>query len=154
MKLTKYIFCTVLVIGMLGITLPCYAETSGDKASMEEVKRETQDLLQALSAYTVEQRDELLRKTKAALDKLDKRIEALEKRVDEGWDKMDTAAREKARASLTELRRQRAQAAEKYGALKNSSGEAWEHVKKGFSEAYKTLNDAWEKSEKEYGPDK
>lgn len=81
---------------------------------------------------------------------LDKRIEELEARVDESWGKMDKAAREKARANLKALRKQRTQVAEWYGSLKSSTGDAWEHMKKGFSDAYKALNDAWEKSEKEF----
>lgn len=155
MKRNTNILCTAfLLIGLLALTPPCYAETSSDKTSIEEVKRETRDLLQTLSAYTVEQRDELIHKTKAALDNLDKRIDALEKQVDARWDKMDKAARDNSRASLRELRNQRTQVAEKYGTLKNSTREAWEHMKKGFSDAYKNLSDAWEKSEKEFGSDK
>ncbi len=154
MKFRMNIFGAVMLIGMLGIPSLCSAETASDKTSMEEVKKETQDLLRTLGAYSVEQRDELILKTKAALDNLDKRIEALEKRADKGWDKMDKAAREKARASLKELRSQRTQVAERYDTLKNSTGDAWEHVKKRFSEAYKNLNDAWEKSEKEVGSNK
>jgi len=88
---------------------------------------------------------------KAALDNFDKRIDALETRIDSDWDKMDRAAREKIRASLSALRKQRAQAAEWYGNLKSSSADAWGHMKKGFSDAYRALSDAWEKSEKEFG---
>jgi len=142
------------LIGMLGITPLCYAETSNEKTSIEEIKQETQDLLQALKAYTVDQRDEAIHETKAALNNLDKRIDALETRVDERWDKMDKAAREKARASLKELRKQRTQVAEWYSSLKSSTVDAWEHMKKGFSDAYRALHDAWEKSEKEFGSDK
>lgn len=154
MKFEKKILCAFMLIGMLGITPLCYAETSSDKTSIEEVKQETQDLLQTLNAYTVDQKDEAIHKTKAALDNLDKRVDALEARVDESWDKMDKAAREKARAGLKALRKQRTQVAEWYGRLKSSTGDAWEHMKKGFSDAYKALNDAWEKSEKEFGSNK
>jgi len=56
-------------------------------------------LFQALKAYTADQRDEAIQKTKAALDNVDKRIDALGTHIDNKWDKMDKAAREKARAS-------------------------------------------------------
>ncbi|MCJ7764582.1 MAG: hypothetical protein MUP09_01405 [Thiovulaceae bacterium] len=154
MKCTKNSLGALMLIGMLGITPLCYGGTSSDKTTVEEVKKETQDLLKTLSAYTVDQKDEAIDKTKAALDSLDKRIDALEKDVDKSWDKMDKATREKARASLKELRKQRTQAAEQYGSLKNSTGDAWEHVKKGFSDSYQDLTNAWEKSEKEFGADK
>jgi hypothetical protein len=35
--------------------------------------------------------------------------------------------------------------------LKKSSADAWRHINKGFSEAYKELYDAWEMTEKEVG---
>ena len=149
MKYKTKIFCALMLISMLGITPLCYAETS-----IEKVKQETQALLETLSAYTIDQRDEAVRRAKESLDILDKRIDALEASVDESWDKMDTAAREKARASLKALHKQQTRVAEWYGSLKSSSGDAWVHMKKGFSDTYKDLNDAWAKSIKEFGFDK
>ena len=131
-----------------------YADSANDKTSIEDVKKEARDFTQALKAYTADQRDEAIKKAKAALDDLDKRIDALELRIDNSWDKMDKAARENARASLTALRKRRSQVAKWYGSLKSSSTEAWGHMKKGFSDAYDSLYDAWEKSEKEFGSDK
>jgi chromosome segregation ATPase len=147
----KFTSCALVLIGILGITPVCHAGKSTDTTSIEAVKQETRDLLQTLDAYTADRKDEAIRKTKTALDNLDKRIEALEARVDESWDKMDKAAREKARESLKALREQRNRVAEWYGSLKSSTIDSWEHIKKGFSNAYKTLDDAWEKSEKEFG---
>lgn len=154
MSFKKKTFYVFMLIGMLGITPICYAETSTDKTSIEEVKKETQDLLQTLNAYTVEQREEAIRKTKTALDNLDKRIDSLQARIDRSWDQMDKAARDKARSNLRALRKERTQVAEWYGSLKSSTGDAWEHMKKGFSKAYKSLNDAWEKAVKEFHSNK
>jgi len=157
MEFKKLTVCAFMVIGLLGITPLCHAGTSGDKTSTAEDRRETPDFLhylEMLNAYTVEQRDEAIHKTKAALDDQDKRIDALEAGVDENWDKMDLAAREKVRASLRALHKQRIEVAEWYGSLKSSTDDAWEHMKKGFSDAYRDLNDAWEKSEKEFGSGK
>lgn len=88
-----------------------------------------------------------------ALEKLDGRIDTLETRIDDNWDKMDKAAREKARASLKALRNQRIQLAEWYGGLKQGSASAWEHMKTGFADAYQALNDAWGKAKIEFGAD-
>lgn len=150
MSFKKKKFYVFMLIGMLGITPICYAETSTDKTSIEEVKKETQDLLQTLNAYTVEQREEAIRKTKKALDNLDKCIDLLQARIDRNWNQMDKAARDKARSNLKALRKERTQVAEWYGSLKSSTSDAWEHMKKGFSKAYKSLNDALEKSVKEF----
>jgi len=144
----------VVLVALLGTPSLCYAETTADKTSAAEVKQEARELLQALKSYTVEQREEALRNTSAALANLDRQIEALERRIDKDWDNLDQVAREKARASLKELHRQRTQVAERYGSLKSSSDEAWGHVKKGFSEAFSVLQEAWQKSEEEFGPNK
>ena len=156
MKLIKtdcWVF-TLMLIAALGIAPLCYGETSSDKTSIEEVRQETQDLIQTLKAYSADQRDEAIKKSKSALDNLDKRIDALEARIDNNWDNMNKAAREKARANLKALRKQRIKVAEWYGGLKSSSVDAWEHMKKGFSDAYEAFSDAWEKAEKEFGSGK
>ncbi len=146
--------CLLLTLAALTISPPCLAEMSGGTTTAADVKQETADLLKALKSYTIEQRDEAVRKTAAALAKLDQRIDVLETRIDKNWDKMDQAARENARASLKELRRQRTIVAEWYGSLKSSSAGAWEHMKEGFSDAYKSLQEAWIKSQKEFSADK
>ena len=154
MKYIKMNYSMFMLIAMLVITPLCYAESSEEKTSIEEVKQETQDLIQALGAYTADQRDEVIQRARTALNNLDKRIDALEKRIDDNWDQMNKAAREKARANLKSLHKQRVKVAEWYGSLKTGSAAAWEHMKKGFSDAYKALGDAWEKSAKEFGTNK
>jgi septal ring factor EnvC (AmiA/AmiB activator) len=129
------------------------AQSGDDKATIEDVKQETRDLITALKSYTAEQRDEAIRQADQALKKLDSRIDALESRIDKNWDQMDKAAREKARASMQALHRQRTELAEWYGGFKNSSVSAWDQVKKGFSDAYQAFIDSWEKAEDEYKED-
>jgi nitrate/TMAO reductase-like tetraheme cytochrome c subunit len=147
----------VVLIAVFGIVSGCSDQTSTDKTmaktdktTAKEVKQEMQDVLQALQGYAADQRDEAVRKTKTVLDNLDSRIDALETNIDNNWDRMDKAAREKARANLKALRKQRMELAEWYGSLKSSSADAWEHAKKGFSDAYKALSDAWEKAVNEF----
>lgn len=151
-KISRSAFMVVL-IAMLGIAPLSVAGTSSDQTSIKNVKQETQELMQALKAYTAEQRDEAIQKTKAAIDNLDMRIDALETRIDSKWDAMDKAARENARASLKALRKQRNKVSEWYGSMKSSSVDSWENVKNGFSNAYSALSEAWEKSINEFGSD-
>ena len=143
-----------LLITLFGIAPLSHAETSSEKTSIEEVKQETQDLIQTIKAYTADQRDEAIQKTKSALENLDKRIDSLETRIDNNWDNTNKTAREKVRLNLKALRKQRIKVAEWYGSLKNSSADAWGHMKKGFSDAYKALYDAWEKSEQAFRSEK
>ena len=156
MKITKMKTLTFLfmLMTMLGIAPLCYADKSGEKTSIEDVRQETRELIQALKSYSADQRDEAIQKSKSTLENLDRRIDALETRIDNNWDKMNKAARENARNSLKEVRKQRTKVAEWYGSLKSSSEDAWAHMKKGFSDAYNALYDAWEKSEEEFSSGK
>lgn len=145
----SHIFVSML-IGILGISPLCYAQQEDSNTSIEEVKKETRHLLQTIGSYSADQKDEAIQKAKESLDRVDKRIDMLEERIDTDWDNMKTAARNEARENLKILRKQRNEVAEWYGSMKTSSGDAWNHVKNGFSDAYQALENAWEESEKEF----
>jgi TolA-binding protein len=144
----------VLLVSMLALTAQSFAGAPEDRSSIKDVRQETQELIQALGDYTAEQRDQAVQKTQEALDKLDRRIDELETRIEENWEKMNKDVREKARSDLKALREQQTEVAQWYRRLKTGSTEAWEHIKRGFMDAYKSLGDAWEKSEKDFGSKK
>lgn len=142
---------SLLTVALLGIAPLSHAsQHENDKTTAKTVRQEVADAAEAIKHYTADKRDEAASKAQAALDALDARIDAMEARIDKNWDKMDKAARERARSTLKALREQRVEVAEWYGGLKNSTTGAWEHMKAGFSDAYKSLRGAWEKAEKEY----
>jgi hypothetical protein len=156
MKMTRTSFGIVLCLSItaFGLTPVSYVMASNDKTSIEEVKKETSELTETLKAYTADKRDEALEESNAAMDRLDERIDTLEARVDDSWDEMNQAVRDKARASLKTLRKERTDVAEWYGSMKTSSQGAWEEMKTGFSNAYSDLEKAWEKAEVEFTPEK
>jgi len=126
------------------------AEPSGSKTTAKDVSRKVGDAGQAIKNYTVAQRDEAIKQAKAALDDLDARIGRMERKLESDWDRMDDAARKKARATLNALRRQRNEAAEWYGGLKHSSAESWEQVKAGFVKSYEALKESFAKAAKAF----
>ena len=142
----------LLLIAGLGMTQPGYSATSGETTTAADIKQETVELLQALKAYSIEQRDLAVEQASVALDNLDQRIVTLEADMLEQWDEMDQATRAKTHQSLQALRQQRTRVAEWYGGLKSGSASAWANIKQGFSAAYEELNEAWESSEKEISP--
>lgn len=145
---------SLLAVALLAIAPANHAsQHENGKTTAKEVRQEVTDAAEAIKQYTADKRDEAAREAQAALAELDARIEALERRVERKWNRMDQAAREQASTTLKALRKQRIEVAEWYGGLKNSSAEAWEHMKSGFSGAYRSLRRAWEKAEKEYQED-
>ena len=141
----------VLALGALlaGSPLSSAAEASGNKATAKDIAREADETGQAIKNYTVAQRDEAVKKAKAALDDLDRRVGRMETKLDGEWDRMDQAARKKARATLNALRRERNEVAEWYGGLKHGSAESWEQVKAGFVKSYQALKESFAKARKQ-----
>ena len=115
------------------------AEPPSPKVTTKEVSRKADDAAKAVGQYSIQQRDEALKSAKAALDDVDARLLAIDRKLDREWDHMDQAARKKARAARDALRRERDEAAEWYGGLKHSSAESWEEVKAGFVKSYEKL---------------
>lgn len=147
-----------LILTMITVMALCFiplaqAQSGNDTTTAQDVKKETQELINTLKQYTIDQRDQAVREADQALEKLDGRLDELESRVDRNWNQMTQAARQKARANLKTLRQQRNELAEWYGSFKNSSADAWEQMKKGFSDAYQTISDSWEKAKSEYDKD-
>jgi hypothetical protein len=142
---------SLMTATLLCITPLSYAtEQESAKPSAAEVRQKLTDAAETIKNYSADKRDEAAKKAKAALDALDARIDTLEGEIDKNWEKMDKLAREQARGTLSALRKQRLKVAEWYGGLKGSSAGAWEDMKKGFSDAYQSLQHAWEKAEREH----
>jgi hypothetical protein len=152
MKVRTIVFSVrALALGALlaGSPLSSAAEVSGNKATAKDIAREADETGQAIKNYTVAQRDEAVKKAKAALDDLDRRVGRMERKLDGEWDRMDQAARRKARATLNALRRERNEVAEWYGGLKHGSAESWEQVKAGFVKSYQALKESFAKARKQ-----
>lgn len=156
MKTTKAFYPSlILSLWLMFCGVPVsFADTADDKTTLKQARQQVADAARAIKDYSVDQRDEAVKKVKASLDELDASIERLQASIDKKWDHMNQASREKARATLAKLRKQRNQVAEWYGALKHSSAGAWDQVKQGFSDAYENLAKSWKKAVAEYKSDR
>jgi flagellin-specific chaperone FliS len=144
----KWVFTMALFFVMASVSFA--AQPATDKTSAKEVKQKVSEATEAIKNYSVDQRDEALQKAKVILDELDARIDRMQLDLNKKWDQMDQVARRKATDSLTVLRKQRNEAAEWYGELKQSSSKAWEDVKKGFLNSYHTLWNSFDKARSEF----
>ncbi|NOY73354.1 MAG: hypothetical protein GXP14_13470 [Gammaproteobacteria bacterium] len=146
----KSIIILVMVI-MLSISSSCFGQDLNEQTTIKDVNKEVQDVIRALKTFSLGQRDKAIEESKAALDKIDQRIDVLESDIDNSWGEMSEATQKKTRATLKVLRKQRTQLAEWYGGLKSSSADVWEGIKNDFSDAYKSFYDEWKKAETEFG---
>jgi hypothetical protein len=149
----RYRLAISMIIPLLVMASPGFSAVAAEATSAENIKQETAELLEALKVYSTEQRDAAVEQSRVALENLDQRIDALEIQMLDQWHEMDQATRTRTRDSLQALREQRTHVAEWYGGLKSSSADAWEQIKQGFSAAYQTLSEDWQKSEAVIGND-
>ncbi|MEJ2689354.1 MAG: hypothetical protein P8130_05270 [Deltaproteobacteria bacterium] len=120
------------------------------KPGMTEVKHKVGDAVQAIREYSIDKKDQALAKAKKLLDKMDGRIDELEKRSREKWQQMSKASREKSAEALRDLRKKRNDIAEWYGQMKQSSSKSWDSVKQGFIESYHSLEKSFDKVAKKF----
>jgi peptidoglycan hydrolase CwlO-like protein len=151
MKISKRMNPVIVAALFFAVASVSFARpTSADKTTAKGVKKKMTEAAEAIKNYSVDQRNEALKKAKAALDDINARIDRMENRMDEKWGQMDQVARKKMKAGLKELKKQREDLAEWYGGLKYSSGNAWEDVKKGFIKSYHELRKTYTKVRREF----
>ena len=122
---------------------------ASDTVNVEQVQEKLSKALDSVSDYTVQQREEAVQNSSEVLAEIDTEIEALEVRVRDNWADMKEETRETTSAALANVRTQRNQLAEKFGALKDGSDNAWDDIKKGFSSAWGDLKSAWKDADTE-----
>ncbi len=146
----RKVYLLFIMIAFFAMRSVCFsAEPATPATAKKDVKQKMTETVQAIEKYSIAQRDEAVKKAKAALDDLDARIDSLEARLNKQWDKMDQAARNKAWDALRELRKQRNELAEWFGGLKHGSGKAWEGIKKSFLKNYQRLRETLDKAHRE-----
>jgi replicative DNA helicase len=135
----------LLVTVLLAVPAAWAADSGPAVIPSEDVRREVREALNKIAQFGVEKRNEAVATAREALAKTDMTIEQVEERADRNWDKMDAAARKRARENLKALHKERTELAEWYGGLKHSSAQAWEEIKKGFAKSYSKLEKSLEK---------
>lgn len=147
MKIYKTAFAALIATGFFSV-MPAFSadRPSGERVSKKEVGQEVKKAVEAIKAYSADQKDEAVKKGKAVLDNLDGRIEQMESRLKKEWDQMGDSARKTAKTSLEAVKKQRDEVAKWVGSMKQSSAGAWEDVKKGFVESYQALANSFDKA--------
>lgn len=121
-----------------------------ENKEMAQVRQEADETLQAIKDYSIDKKEQVMAKSKDVLDKMDVKIDELEKRSSEQWQDMSEASREQSRQALRELRKKRNDIAEWYGGMKHSSAGAWDEMKKGFVDSYHSLQQAFDKASEKF----
>lgn len=118
--------------------------TSGP--SLEEVRAEVAEAMEAIAAYSEAQRESAAAEARTALDQMDAAVAARQREMREAWAEMTETAREDANERLAELQSALVDMAERVGTLQAGADSAWEEVSDGVMSAWLVLSAAVEAS--------
>lgn len=124
-------------------TLPAAAQDTDALTTSDEVRAEISEAMEAIAAYTDQERDQALTEAREALTQLDAEIARREQVLRENWSEMSAGARETAREQLADLRDARNRLGERFGALQAGTSNAWDELREGFSDAWTAFSEAW-----------
>jgi len=148
MVFTNKVFYLIVSLLLIALALPAGADNND--TTVEDIQRETNDVIQTLQAYTQDQQQEAVQTASQAMQRADQRINRLETRIDNRWDQLSKPARKEARAALRKLRQERVALSQWYGSMKESSQDAWSEMRTGFNKSYKSMSNAWQDAQQEF----
>lgn len=143
-----------LIVLFLGSSVSLAVHHEEPKTTASDVKKQAMETYDAFKEYTLQQRDKAIEAADKKLAAMDENLDAIQKDLDEGWQAMSQATRQKNREMIRKLNKQREHVAEWYGGMRHSSAEAWEEVKKGFSDSYDRLEKAFAEASMSFEKDK
>ena len=97
-----------------------------------------------VKSYTVEKKDEALAYGKKLVRETDREIEALERKAS----KSSGEAKAQFQRDVKELKAKRKEASKKLDEMGKATAGAWDEAKNGFADAYKDLQDSYDKAVK------
>ncbi|MBS0013657.1 MAG: hypothetical protein KFF46_06770 [Desulfobacterales bacterium] len=142
----------LLILTFLICAGPAAAE-SRDQTSGEKVKQDIAEAIESMKQYSAAKQEEMAKRAKEEISRMDERIDELERRYEKEKSEMSKEMKEKSRSTLQTLREKRDDLVKWAEKFKNSSEDAWEGAKQGFSKAWRdfqrSLEDTEDKSAKE-----
>lgn len=112
------------------------------KTSSSDVAKEMEEAWETFKSYVIDQKNDAVKHGNEMLDKADDEIEKLEKKASNAAGD----AKVQYEKEVTKLKKKRAEAAVKLDELENSSEDAWDSTKDGFTKAYKDLQEAYDEA--------
>ena len=131
---------------LLGVALmaaPGLAQDEPEPTALDEVQAEFSEAFASIGEFTADQRDAALEALEETLERLDTRIEETEARVRDEWSEMSEATQDRTALALQELREQRNQLSESYGALSQGAETAWDDLMAGVKAGWAEVGTAW-----------
>ena len=131
------------------LAVPAAALEPGAPTTTGQVRAEIAQAMDAIAAYSEQERDQALAAAGETLTRLDAEIDRREKAPREGCSEMSQATRDTAAARLRDPRQARNRPGERYGAPESGAGRAREDLKTGVLDARGAVSEAWSAADKD-----
>jgi hypothetical protein len=134
--MNRRIHLEILALGL------CAILTSAGPAAGQTSTQTSGDTTDKIKSYSVEKKNEAVAYGKKLMSDLDVKIKQLETQMSR-----DTAAaKADAQRELKELKSKRAETSKKLNELGRATAQSWDATKQGFADAYKDLQQAYDKA--------
>ena len=120
-----------------------------NKVTLDEVKKQAKEAVDAAVTYSKQKQEELMAKAKVQYQDLSQQSAELMAKAKQKAAQGSAQVQAQAQAALDDLQKQQAVVQEKMRALKESSGQAWEKAKVELEEALQNLKEAYAKAKAE-----
>lgn len=116
----------------------------------EQMKKEVDEAVESIRAYSIEQRNVALRSAQKAQNQIDRGIGELQRNINARRGKMAASVQHRADATMTDLRKRRKDLSSWYDRMHHDSEQAWSDVKNGFVDSYHGVSEALRKARAEF----
>ena len=128
-----------LMLCLLALAQPAVAQTTAS-----DVSKKAAEAWNTVKSYTVEKKNDAVAYGRKLVNGTDRQIKSLERRAAEA----SGEAKVQLDSDIQELKAKRAAASQKLDAMGKATGAAWDEAKDGFADAYKDLQDSYERARK------
>ena len=102
------------------------------------------DTWDEVKSYTIEKKNEAMSVGKRLVRNTDREIRSLERKASQSSDEVKANVQ----SDVKELKKKRAEASKKLDAMGKATGAAWDEAKNGFADAYKDLQESYDRAVK------
>lgn len=110
-----------------------------EAAERAEMRREVEEAVRAIDAYTVARRDDATQRARVAMERMDQRIAGFQARWAAETERIRAESQASRERAAERIRDRRAVLQERYRAMEQSNAEAWALARERFVRAYRDL---------------
>lgn len=128
---------TALLTGCVAISSAYAASPQPSATSETPAASKTADTEETIKSYSIDKKDEAVKKAKEMMDNINTRADKLEQQANEKKKEWSAALAEKKAQEVAEIKKARTELSARYEHLMKASKKAWESAKEAFMKSFR-----------------